>query len=64
MKETTIITSVRYFKKSGEYVVTTMSSITGKRSKTYANSLTDNERAFAKSSKHYFEDETCACWVN
>jgi hypothetical protein len=59
-----IITAIRYLKKHGEYVITKRIANTGKTIKTYANSLTDNERLFVESSKHYFEDENCACWTN
>lgn len=64
MKAIEIITAVRYMKKQGEYVITKRNASTGKTSKTYANSLTENERIFAKSSKYCFEDEICVAWVN
>ena len=51
-------------KKQGEYVITTRNANTGKTSKAYANSLTENERVFAKSSKYCFEDDICVAWVN
>lgn len=57
------ITSIRYLKNNGEFVITTR-TVTGKTTKTYANSLSDNEKLWAKSSKYFFEDEYCACWVN
>ena len=59
-----IITAVRYMKKQGEYVITTRNASTGKTSKTYSNSLNENERVFAKSSKYCFEDDICVAWVN
>ena len=64
MKDIENITAVRYMKKHGEYVITTRNAITGKSSKTYANSLTENERVFAKYSKYCFEDDICVAWVN
>ena len=64
MKAIEIITAVRYMKKRGEYVITTRNANTGKTFKTYANSLTENERFFAKSSKYCFEDDICVAWVN
>lgn len=59
-----IITAIRYFKNNGEFVVTTRNDNTGKTSKTHSNNLTENERNFANNSKHFFEDEICACWIN
>lgn len=59
-----IITAVRYMKKKGKYVIFTRSESTGKTSQTYANSLTENERVFVKSSKYCFEDDICVDWVN
>ena len=64
MKAIEIITAVRYMKKHGEYVITARNANTGKTSKTYANSLTENEIVFAKSSKYCFEDDICVAWVN
>lgn len=64
MKAIEIITAVRYMKKQGEYVITTRNANTGKASKTYSNSLNENERVFAKSSKYCFEDDICVAWVN
>lgn len=55
---------IRYYKKSGEFVINEKDAITGKRSKTYANNLTEKEREWAKTTKYYFEDEGCACWMN
>lgn len=64
MKAIEIITSVRYMKKQGEFVITKRIAGTGKTIKTYANNLTDNEKVFAKSSKYFFEDDICVAWVN
>lgn len=58
------ITAIRLFKNEGEYVVTRRDANTGKTFKTYANRLNDREKAWAKSSKYFFEDATCACWMN
>jgi hypothetical protein len=58
------ITSIRYSKKSGEFIVTKRNAYTGKTLKAYTNTLTENEKFWAKNSKHFFEDETCACWSN
>ena len=58
------ITAIRYYKNNGEFVITTRNSITGDTTKTYANHLKENEQAWAKNSKHFFESESCACWMN
>ena len=60
----TTITAIRYFKKTGEFVVTERNSVTAKTSKTYSNNLTDKEREWAKSCKDCFETENCVCWMN
>ena len=60
----TTITAIRYFKKTGEFVVTEKDAVTGKTYKTYSNNLTDRERNWAQSSKDCFETETCVCWMN
>ena len=59
-----MVTAIRYFKSSGEYIVTERNTITGKTSKTYSNTLTKNERIFVENSRFFFEDESCACWMN
>lgn len=59
-----MIISIRYFKTSGEFVITERNADTGKTSKTYSNALSENEINWAKSSKHFFEDETYALWSN
>ena len=64
MKAIEIITAVRYMKKQGEYVITTRNANTGKTKKEKANTLTENERELAKSSKYCFEDDICVAWVN
>ena len=40
-----MIVAIKYFKKIGEFFVTTRNSVTGKKSTVYANTLTDSERA-------------------
>ena len=64
MSEHEKIVAIRYLKQSGEFVVTTRNDVTWKIRKTYANNLTDEERAWAKESKHHFEDVMSACWIN
>ena len=59
-----MITAIRYFKKSGEFVVTERNANTGKTSKIHTNTLSENEKSWAKDSKYFFEDETCVCWMN
>ena len=59
-----IITCIRYFKKSGEYVITEKDPITGKYSKTHANRLTAREVEFANNCKYRFEDDICECVTN
>ena len=59
-----IITAVRYMKKKGKYVIFTRSESTGKTARTYANSLTENDRVIVRSSNDCFEDDICVDWVN
>lgn len=58
------IAAIRYLKKSGEFIITERNADTGKTFKTYTNTLSEKEIFWAKNSKHFFEDETCACWMN
>lgn len=60
----TKITAIRYFKESGEFVVTERIADTGKTIKTYCNTLSEKEMFWAKNSNRFFEDKTCACWMN
>lgn len=60
----TKIVSIRWLKKSGEFVVTERNADTGKTFKTYSNTLNGYEKSWAKSSKRFFEDKACACWMN
>ena len=60
----TTITAIRYFKETGEFVVTERDNVTGKTSKTFSNHLTAKEREWAKLSKNFFETEICVCWMN
>jgi hypothetical protein len=57
------ITAIRYYKNPGEFVVTTKDPA-GKTSKTHANHLTDDEKAWAKNSRYFFDSDACACWIN
>lgn len=58
------IIAIRYLKQAGEYVITTKDEATGKTSKTYANNLTSDEKAWVEASEHSFEDSMSVCWVN
>lgn len=58
------IVAIRYFKESGEFIVTERNADTGKTLKTYSNTLNKNEKNWAKNSKRFFEDKTYACWMN
>lgn len=58
------IAAIRYLKKSGEFVITERNADTGKTFKVYSNTLNETEKSWARNSKWFFEDETCACWVN
>lgn len=64
MNEVEYVVAIRYLKKTGEFVITMRNNTTGKQSKTYANRLTQNERMWAKESKHCFEDAMSICWTN
>lgn len=56
------ITAIKYSKQSGEYCIKRRDAETGKQSCTYANHLTEDEIAFAKSSD-FTEDKFSAQWV-
>jgi hypothetical protein len=58
------ITAIRYLKESGEFIVAERNADTGKTFKTYSNTLNEDEKFWAKNSKRFFEDKTCACWMN
>ena len=58
------IVAIRYLKQAGEYVITTKDEAASKTSKTYANNLTSDEKAFAEASQHRFEDSMSVCWAN
>ena len=59
-----IITCIRCFKKSGEFVITEKDPVTGRYSKTHTNHLTAREIEWANSTKHRFQDDICVCWTN
>ena len=58
------ITAIIYNKETGEYVVKTRDSTTGKIAAYHTNHLNNQEKAFAGSCKHYHEDRWTAQWAN
>jgi hypothetical protein len=57
------IICIHLVKQDGEYIVTTRNQITGKRSKTFTNHLTEKEKAFTQEAKHTFEDGLSVYWT-
>lgn len=57
------IIAIHYLKQSDEFIITTRNEITGKRSKTFANHLTDKEKEFTQQAKHKFEDSMSIYWI-
>ena len=58
-----IITSVRYNKRDGEFIVTERDTVSGEKCVTYCNNLTDRERSFAKYCKNVYEDSDSVIWA-
>ena len=56
------VIAIKYNKQSGEYCIKSRDTETGKQSCTYANRLTEEEVAFAKSAD-FTEDKFSAQWV-